>query len=227
MARDQESEASKIDPESAEVWFDYGTCADPYGIYPGIAALEVHKDDVDYRCGECSDPSCWTYSLNLVRSPDSDILVWAGDLSEEVHRGIFYERRLESWEIPFIKELEDPVRPVRYFRRCSSMLEGCIVNDDSPRVMRQMLENEGLRAMALAAAGNIDLDTADVCLASTDGDPYDDQDLTDGEPVELMFVRNRDVWVPETYLPKQLQAELKARIDQKGIDLLSMDECDD
>jgi hypothetical protein len=78
--------ATKIDPETAEVSWEYGSVRDPYYLFE-------HGDDWEDNIGR-------NY---FVRAPGSDMWVWDGDLPEKVHAAL-WERlaRLPSRdETPF------------------------------------------------------------------------------------------------------------------------------
>ena len=68
--------AKKIDPETAEVMWDYAQTVDPYGVRPDL--WEEH----------------WCVGReNFARSPASEIWVWFGDLSEAVETALWQRHR--------------------------------------------------------------------------------------------------------------------------------------
>jgi hypothetical protein len=64
--------AAKIDPENAEVFWEYGSIRDPYYVHE-------HGDDWEDNIGR-------NY---FVRSPGSDVWVWDGDLPEDVLKALW------------------------------------------------------------------------------------------------------------------------------------------
>lgn len=60
---------TRIDPETAEVWWTYALTMDPYGVYPDLP--EEYK-----QIGR----------EEFARAPGSDIWVWFGDLPVEVQK---------------------------------------------------------------------------------------------------------------------------------------------
>jgi hypothetical protein len=213
----REDEALKIDPDTAEVWFDYGRYSDPYNLYPKMPDWAGDQRDHTHD------------RLHFVRRYDGDVFVWAGHLPDDVRTAIWDGRQLEDYEIPFIKELTDLTSPIRFYRRCSTMCGGQIVNDDRPTRTLLPLEGEEFRAIVRWEALTIDPDTADVCQAKCDRDPYEHDEPVYDERYLLRFYRRRasGVWVPETCLYDALRKALEARIASRGIKVLWMKECDD
>jgi hypothetical protein len=66
----------KIDPETAEVEWDYAQTLDPYGVDPNLPE-EYQQVGREY----------------FARSPGSDIWVWFGDLSEATSDALRCSRR--------------------------------------------------------------------------------------------------------------------------------------
>jgi hypothetical protein len=154
----REREAAQIDPGTAELWFDYGRPTDPYNFYPDVPNWSLGVDDCVLSC------------LDYVCRRDGDVIVWTGDLSDEVLSVL--ERRHSS--IPHIWERSVPARPIRYFRNCSTTHGRKIKNIDraaSPRAW-SFGAREALK-MARAAARAIDRDAANVCLAPGYDEPPD------------------------------------------------------
>ena len=67
---------SKIDPETAEVCWTYAQTLDPYGVDPDLPD-ELNCIGREY----------------FARSPGSDIWVWFGDLSDEVHHKLWAKHK--------------------------------------------------------------------------------------------------------------------------------------
>jgi hypothetical protein len=70
----RKAEGLKIDPDTAEVYWEYGPPGDPYGVYP-----EPPPE------GDCIG------RIYFARSPDSDIWVHFGDLPQNTRDAI------EAW----------------------------------------------------------------------------------------------------------------------------------
>jgi hypothetical protein len=68
----------EIDPETAEVLWDYVLTLDPYGIHPEITE-ELSCIGRDY----------------FARSPESDIWVWFGDLPRATERALWEKHKTE------------------------------------------------------------------------------------------------------------------------------------
>ena len=73
----RKEEGRKIDPDTAEVWWNWAETGDPYGVYP-------HPPG-EYQC---------VGRVYFGRSPGSDIWVSFKDLSDETRRQLW--ERLES-----------------------------------------------------------------------------------------------------------------------------------
>ena len=78
--RSEKEEALAIDPDTAEVCWDYGEYSDPYKIYPVVPEFPV-------------DP---LEKMYFVRRPDGDIWVWDNDLPDAVFAALW--ERLEAIE---------------------------------------------------------------------------------------------------------------------------------
>jgi hypothetical protein len=72
----------KIDPETAEVCWEYAQVVDPYGVYPDLPAE-------DQQVGRAY----------FARSPESDIWVEFGDLPDET-RNALWERHKSQFAFP-------------------------------------------------------------------------------------------------------------------------------
>jgi hypothetical protein len=72
----------KIDPETAEVWWNWGQIMDPYGIHPNLP----HELDQIGR-------------LYFARSPGSDICVSFYDLPDDVCEALW--KKLEDFSLIF------------------------------------------------------------------------------------------------------------------------------
>jgi hypothetical protein len=73
--------ALNIDPETAEVCWEYGLLADPYGL-----SVDIEDPFVEEVIGDTPD----TIRRNFfARSPGSDVWVWVGDLPEATHARLF------------------------------------------------------------------------------------------------------------------------------------------
>lgn len=132
--------------------------------------------------------------------------------------------------VPFIKDVTAATRPIRFYRRCSTMCGRQIVNDDRPRRPAELPpKGEELCAIVRQEALQIDLDTAaDVCRFRGVGDPYGGDEFR-GQWYDLFFYRRRGsgVWVVETYLTENLRTALRERIASRRIKVLWKDQCDD
>jgi hypothetical protein len=83
--------ALKIDPETAEVLWDYGQIADPYGVCPDLP------------------PECECVGRNyFARASGSDVWVWFGDLPNEVEKRLW---KLHKSKLAFPAGLFDGVPP--------------------------------------------------------------------------------------------------------------------
>jgi hypothetical protein len=209
----REEEASRIDPETAEVWFDYGRYSDPYNLYPEMPKWA--RDRRDRR-----------RLLDFVRRADGEVWVWNGYLPKNIRNRLSRRFKRMQCGVPFIKDVTAATRPIRFYRRCSTMCGGQIVNDDRPRQPAELPpKGEELRAIVRQEALKIDLETADVCRSRGLG-KIDD---LPGEVYDLLFFRRRgsDVWVAETYLADALRSALRERIASRRIKVLWMRQCDD
>ena len=224
----RQREALNINPATAEVYWDYGSSFDPYYLYPSMPqwALDIDDRDDGY-CddAQCEEPLCSYRTILLVRDPASEIVVHAEDLRAEDIDAIL-SRELK---VHFIREIGVPIRPVRYHRRCSTPRGGLIVNDDRPRRIDRRVRGEEWRTLARAVAAEIDPRAADVCRLWGRCDPCGDQEVLLDWEREFFFYRdpNNRVWVPEAFLPQDLNDKMKRRIKRKQIDVLWMDLCDD
>jgi hypothetical protein len=83
----------KIDPETAEVWWEYAHVLDPYGIHPNLPN--------EARC---------VGRAYFARSPDSEIWVEFGDLPEATRDALWekHKRRLAfPAGLPFFSSTSD------------------------------------------------------------------------------------------------------------------------
>jgi hypothetical protein len=130
--------------------------------------------------------------------------------------------------IYLVKNIAAATRPIRFFRRCSTMSGGQIVNDDRPRRPAEPLpKGEELCAIVRQEALKIDLHSIDVCRSRGFGHPYRVEEFRGY--YDLLFYRRRGsgVWVAETYLPDPLRAALRERIASRRIKVLWKYQCDD
>jgi hypothetical protein len=72
----------KIDPETAEVMWQYELTLDPYGVYPDLPE-EYQQVGREY----------------FARSPGSDVWVWFGDLPDAI-RGALWEKHKSRLAFP-------------------------------------------------------------------------------------------------------------------------------
>ncbi len=75
----RKEEGRKIDPDTAEVWWDWAETSDPYRVYP-------HPPGEYQQVGRAY----------FARSPGSDIWVSFGDLSDETRRRLRERHESES-----------------------------------------------------------------------------------------------------------------------------------
>ena len=73
----------KIDPETAEVEWDYAQTLDPYGVDPDLPK--------EYR---------QVGRAYFARSPGSDIWVWFGDLPKATSHALWEKHKREGWRSP-------------------------------------------------------------------------------------------------------------------------------
>jgi hypothetical protein len=78
------SRVSKVDPATAEVYWTFAQIIDPYGIDPDLPE--------EYLC---------VGQVYFVRSPESDIWVWFGDLSDAT-RDALWQRKHEHDDLSFL-----------------------------------------------------------------------------------------------------------------------------
>jgi hypothetical protein len=108
----RQEEAVRINPDTAEVWMDYGRCSDPYNLYPEMPDWALFACDRGACDGQLNE-------LYFVRRPLGKVWVWVGSLSEEVRNALLSGLDLERLE--WIQDATMPMRPVRFYRRCSMM----------------------------------------------------------------------------------------------------------
>jgi hypothetical protein len=209
----REEELLKIDPDTAEACFDYGGNSDPYNFYPKMPKWARDRRD---RRG----------LLDFVRRSDGEVWVWKGYLPKNTRNRLSRRFKRMQCGVPFIRDVTAATRPIRYYRRCSTMCGGQIVNDDRPRRPAELPPKGGeeLRAIVRQEALKIDPETADVCRSRGLG-KIDD---LPGEVYDLLFYRRRgsNVWVAETYLADALRSTLRERIASRRINVLWMRQCD-
>jgi hypothetical protein len=236
----RKEEALAIDPETAEVCWDYGEYSDPYKLYPVVPEFPV-------------DP---LEKMYFVRRPDGDIWVRDNDLPDAVFAALW--ERLEAIEddIPCFMSVRASTNPIRFFRRCSTTLQIPLRcerpldedrNDHQTRGAAEginaglaMVEDENLRpgaeedlAIIREEASRIDPDAADVCWAWSEwSDPYGFCDIPDPQrdhPEKFWFVRRSGsgVWVHERDLPGPVFNAICEHIRSRGIKVLWMGLCDD
>jgi hypothetical protein len=228
----RKAEAAKIDPDSAEVYWDYGKYADPYNLYPNMPYWGLDIDDRDDQCcgySECEDPLCEYRTIYFVRNLCSDIMVHTGDLCEGINTALFNRLHLQDHRFAFIRDVATPVRPHRYHRRCSTIAGGLTVNHDSAIRYSSPMEREEWRASVAVVADEIDPKTADVCRLVCDCDPLREAEVELDRPVVFFFYRDpgKRVWVPETGIAQELNDKIKRGIKRRRIHVLWMDLCDD
>jgi hypothetical protein len=212
----REDEGSKIDPKTVELYYDYGRDSDPYNLYLQMPPWARDPEEREHAFRD------YAYrKIHLARNPNSEILVTLELLPEEIRRDILRQHQeLDHGEIPFIRDLAEPIRPVRYYRRCSTMHGSVIVNCDTSRRGNVVEMDEEWGANSPAAASTINPETADVCRGFLSGEPSDDW---------IYFYRNPEngIWVPEVDLGDKLNDMMRRRIKRKHIRVLWMAQCDD
>jgi hypothetical protein len=210
----RQEEALRIDPNTAEAAADDGRYSDPYNLYPAMPKwARDRRDRRDLRV------------LDFIRCADGDVWIWEGCLSDGVRAALLH--RFDQVPTHLVKNIT--ARPIRFFRRCSTMGGGQIVNDDRPRRPAEPLpKGEELCAIVRQEALRIDLDSADVCRSRGLGHPHRVEEYR-GQYYDLLFYRRRasGVWVAETYLPDPLRSALRKRIVSRRIKVLWMHQCDD
>jgi hypothetical protein len=211
----RQEEALRIDPNTAEASADYGRYSDPYNLYPAMPKWAGdRRDRRNLRV------------LDFVRRADGDVWIWEGCLSDDVRAALL--DRFDQVPIHLVKNIAAATRPIRFFRRCSTMSGGQIVNDDRPRRPAEPLpKGEELCAIVRQEALKIDLHSIDVCRSRGFGHPYRVEEFRGY--YDLLFYRRRGsgVWVAETYLPDPLRAALRERIASRRIKVLWKYQCDD
>jgi hypothetical protein len=225
----RKEEVARIDPNSAELYWDYGRVSDPYNLYPDTPCWALDIDDRDYECCDprCHDPLCSYSAMLLARNPDSEIVVHLGELNH-LFRNIIL-RHYRNSDIPFIRHIDARIRPTRYYRRCPVITGVHTVNQDGPRRFIRPAKGKVWRKRAKAVAAEIDPKTADVCRQLVSVEFFEGHEASADELRELLFYRDPSsrIWVPETYITQELNDKIKKRIKRKRIDVLWMDQCDD
>jgi hypothetical protein len=212
----REAEASRIDPDAAEVRYDYGRCSDPYNFYPEMPDWALDTHDRGACDGQLNE-------LYFVRRPLGNVWVWIGSLSEEVRNALLSKLDLDALE--WIKETTVPMRPVRFYRRCSTMCGGHIINDDEPTTSlyhdEPLLEDRRRVSIVSWAALSIDPDAADICKA--------EELVPSGNYYDIYYCRRRGsgVWVAEHELWPFVRRAVDERIASRENKILWMSQCDD
>jgi hypothetical protein len=229
----RKAEAAKIDPDLAEVYWDYGKYADPYHLYPNMPDWALDTDDRDDQCcgnSQCEDPLCTYRTIYFVRNPYSETMVHTGDLCEGLNTALFNRLHFQDHRFAFIRDVATPIRPHRYHRRCSAVAGSLTINHDRAIRYSPPMEREEWRKRVKAVAAEIDPKTADVSRLICCGDLLlDEADVPTGEPREFFFYRDpgKRVWVPETGIAQELNDKIKRRIKRRRTNVLWMDLCDD
>jgi hypothetical protein len=212
----REEEALRINPDTAEVWVDYGRCSDPYNLYPEMPDWALFPCDRGACDGQLNE-------LYFVRRPLGNVWVWVGSLSGEVRNALLSGLDLERLE--WIQDATMPMRPVRFYRRCSMMRGGNIINDDEPTTSlyhdAPLLEDKRRVSLVSWAALSIDPETADICKAE-ELEPC-------GNYYNIYYCRRRgsSVWVAEHELWPVVRSALDERIASREDNILYMSQCDD